>query len=238
MIEEKWKNKLFTYYNHIEKSFSKGLIFGCFLHGSQNYNLADEYSDVDANCFFISSNRNLRYDAICSEENDRIMFSNISLLLKKIRLQTLNANYAEYLLTDYFIINPLFEKAWIELKSISEEIVESNRNNIISSLYRGYQQDFNTLLSWPNRAKCASHLYREKATLLGLQAGLSIKDALQLKHLSEPERQFIIDIKRKRVSWKEQDCLKLCLNSRDEPMGQELKGRIEDILLKIEGVKI
>lgn len=89
-------------------------VAGIFLHGSQNYRLDNKNSDVDTKCIVIPS-----FDDICSScapiSTTLILPSSEHIDLKDIRIMfdnilKQNSNYLEILFTQYYYLNPEYEK--------------------------------------------------------------------------------------------------------------------------------
>ena len=89
-------------------------VAGVFLHGSQNYKLDTENSDVDTKCIVIPS-----FDDICSScapiSTTLILPSSEHIDLKDIRIMfdnilKQNSNYLEILFTQYYYLNPEYER--------------------------------------------------------------------------------------------------------------------------------
>lgn len=131
--EEKIMQRVREHYSDLEKRIKDSSweceIFGLFLQGSQNYNL-DEYSeeymsDVDTKAIVIPSLKDLinakTYSTtLVLENNEHIDLKDIQTMINMFRKQ--NTSYIELLFTDYYIINPKYEKLFKWLKDNSEDI--------------------------------------------------------------------------------------------------------------------
>ena len=105
---EEHKKKVLEYY-------SEEQILGIFVYGSQNYNLATDKSDVDTKAIIIPSLENLAIDPIKTKEiqinkEEHCEVMSIMHLIDNFKKQ--NINFIEILYTEYFWINPFYEKLW------------------------------------------------------------------------------------------------------------------------------
>lgn len=95
--------------------------------GSQNYNLDNENSDVDAKAIVVSSfNDLLKFQG----ESKEFSFGDGLLDVKDVRLMfeqflKMNLNFLEILFTDDFVYNTFYEKEVLELRDMAEDIAAS-----------------------------------------------------------------------------------------------------------------
>lgn len=232
---DKWSDWLLDHYNTAVASLDCP-IFGCFLHGSQNYQLDDELSDVDARCFYIGESNKVAATQYPASGGQTILTS-LMRWLKKLSRGSFTQTDLEYFTTDYFIINPVYKEEWQTLQEMKTELFSIGYGPCASSIKNSYLSDYHFLTKQHYRPKTASHFYREEAMLEGLQEYLSLEDILKLNMLSTQDRKYLIDIKRGRVSCAK-DIKKLDFNVDFENPPQEklleLKNKINTLCICIE----
>ncbi len=114
------------HYNEALKYFSKDSIVGIFLHGSQNYGLDVEGSDVDTKLVVVPTFQDIAMakkpvsTTHIRENDEHIDFKDVRLMLQTFRKQ--NLNFIEILFTPYFILNPLYADIWKKLMDNREAI--------------------------------------------------------------------------------------------------------------------
>ena len=126
-------------YDFLCKTYSERHILGVFLYGSQNYHIATEDSDVDMKAIYIPSLFEIGADALrVSKEftlpsGGHVEVKDIREMIKMWRKS--NINFVEILFTEYFLINPLYEKYWKELQNKREEITRYNPAATLSAAF-------------------------------------------------------------------------------------------------------
>ena len=232
---ESYRQKILDHYNTAVASLDCP-IFGCFLHGSQNYQLDDEFSDVDTRCFYIGE-LNKAVTAQYPASGGQTIFTSLARWLKKLSRGSFTQTDLEYFTTDYVIINPVYKEEWQTLQEMKTELFSIGYNPCATSVKNNYLSDYHFLTKQRYRPKTASHFYREEAMLEGLQEHLPLEDILKLKMLSAQHRNYLIDIKRGKVSC-EKDIKKLDFNVNFEEPPQEklleLKNKINALCIRIE----
>ena len=118
---------------HYEESlehFSSNQIVGCFLQGSQNYNLDLPISDVDTKLIVVPSfkdialNRKPVSTTHIRENEEHIDFKDIRLYIETFRKQ--NVNFVEILFTPYSCVNDIYSEEWRRLVEARERIARMN----------------------------------------------------------------------------------------------------------------
>ena len=118
---------------HYEESlehFSSNQIVGCFLQGSQNYNLDLPTSDVDTKLIVVPSfkdialNRKPVSTTHIRENEEHIDFKDIRLYIDTFRKQ--NVNFVEILFTPYSYVNDIYSEEWRRLVKARERIARMN----------------------------------------------------------------------------------------------------------------
>lgn len=118
---------------HYEESlehFSSNQIVGCFLQGSQNYNLDLPTSDVDTKLIVVPSfkdialNRKPVSTTHIRENEEHIDFKDIRLYIETFRKQ--NVNFVEILFTPYSCVNDIYSEEWRRLVEARERIARMN----------------------------------------------------------------------------------------------------------------
>ena len=118
---------------HYEESlehFSSNQIVGCFLQGSQNYNLDLPSSDVDTKLIVVPSfkdialNRKPVSTTYIRENEEHIDFKDIRLYIETFRKQ--NVNFVEILFTPYSCVNDIYSEEWKRLVKARERIARMN----------------------------------------------------------------------------------------------------------------
>lgn len=130
-------NRVAEHYADACKVIPENQIIGVFYQGSGNYGMDYQESDVDTKCICLPSiqelhDNKMRSETFVRENDEHIDFKDIRLMLDLFRKQ--NANYLEILFTDYYKVNPLYEKVVIALRNLAENIVEMDLHTLIKSL--------------------------------------------------------------------------------------------------------
>lgn len=126
--------------NHYLEAFRSGHeIFGIFLQGSQNYGLdvytEDYRSDIDTKAIVIPSlddiiqMRKPVSTTHVRANNEHIDLKDIRLMFDCFKKQ--NINFIEILFTEFYIINPLYEDLWEELRNNAEQIARAHLNQTL-----------------------------------------------------------------------------------------------------------
>jgi hypothetical protein len=105
-------------------------IVGIFLQGSQNYNLDDEFSDIDTKAIVLPSFEDLVSNKMpvsttyIMENNEHIDIKDIRVMFKTILKQ--NINFVEILFTEYKLINPEYFSLFAPIYDIKERVSRYN----------------------------------------------------------------------------------------------------------------
>lgn len=241
---DKWSDWLLEHYQNVCAS-SRYPVFGCFLHGSQNYQLDDESSDVDAKCFVITPKGRPYSDVKHPTIGGQTLISNIEAWLKKLSQGRLTFLDLEYIITDYFIVSPPFKDEFLQLRESFFEFCDScgYRSFLQNSILKLYQSNCYVLqererfcLSPLRSCKVASYICQEAKMLQGFQQQNNLIDIVRLNMLSKEERQKIIDIKRGKVSYNPQEWEQEFAFLLEEPfyLPPELEDKINNMRICIE----
>ena len=161
---------------HYEESleyFSSNQIVGCFLQGSQNYNLDLPTSDVDTKLIVVPSfkdialNRKPVSTTHIRENEEHIDFKDIRLYIETFRKQ--NVNFVEILFTPYSCVNDIYSEEWRRLVGARERIARMNPWRAVKAM-KGVALD---------KYHAMEHEYPSKMEILAKYG----YDAKQLHHL-------------------------------------------------------
>lgn len=116
MTKDKIMNKLKKHWDFAATQYNEDQFLGIFLYGSQNYNFASEDSDVDSKIIYIPTfeemclNKNWLSVELQTEEKEHIEIKDIREM--KLMWEKQNINFVELFYTEYFILNPKYEKVF------------------------------------------------------------------------------------------------------------------------------
>ena len=114
-------------------------VLGVFVHGSQNYGLDYEGSDIDTKCVILPSLDDIVLakqpvsTTLILEDKSHIDLKDIRLLWQCFTRQ--NINFLEVVFTDYYLINDTYKDLWKEVIAIREDIAHYNVNRAVSVIY-------------------------------------------------------------------------------------------------------
>ena len=120
------------------KYFPEDRIVCIALQGSQNYDLDLPTSDVDTKLIVVPTFEDIALNkkpvstTHVRDNDEHIDFKDIRLYVECFKKQ--NLNFLEILFTDYFIINPLYEKQWNRLIEAREQIARMNPYRAVKSM--------------------------------------------------------------------------------------------------------
>jgi predicted nucleotidyltransferase len=155
------------------KHFKDENIVGIFLHGSQNYGLDTENSDVDTKLIVaptleeIARNWKPVSTTFIRENNEHIDFKDVREYISLIRKQ--NYNFIEILFTDYCYVNGIYSPYWKKLINQRERIARMNPNRALHAMLGVANQ----------KMKAMEHPYESKLEILRKYG----YDPKQLHHL-------------------------------------------------------
>ena len=195
------------HYEEALKYFPEEQIVGCFLQGSQNYELDYEGSDVDTKLIVVPNfkdiclNRKPVSTTHVRENDEHTDWKDIRLYMETFRKQ--NLNFLEILFTDFYVINPMYKEQWDRLVEAREFIARMNQFRAVKSMKGIAMEKFHAMEhDYPSKVdiirkygydgKQVSHLIRVYDYLRRYIAGESYKDCLIPTHTL---RKLIMDYK-------------------------------------------
>ena len=129
--------------NHLDQYLSKSAKdwFVISAVGSMNYNLFDDSSDVDTKLLVFPNLRDLAHsqEESRTEEVVNPLSGNIEQCdIKDIRkyfniMKKANINFLEILVSDYYIVNPIYEHYWNDMRAHTDDICNSVAYKLVSS---------------------------------------------------------------------------------------------------------
>lgn len=117
--------------------FNKEMVF-LGLQGSQNYNLDNEFSDVDTKLLTLPSFANLAMNkeplstTHVLKNNEHMDLKDLRLFIPTLRKQ--NVNFVEMLFTDYYFVNNLYKEEWMKLIAAREEVARFSPNRTVMAM--------------------------------------------------------------------------------------------------------
>lgn len=199
-VEEHYKEAL--------EHFSYDQIVGCFLQGSQNYQLDLPSSDVDTKLIVVPKFRDIALNSkpvstthIRANE-EHIDFKDIRLYMETFRKQ--NLNFLEILFTPYSLVNCEYEQQWDRLEIARERIARMNPWRAVKSMKGIALEKFHAMEHrYPSKIelidkygydfKQLHHLVRVDNYLTRYINGDKYEDCLIP---TEEMKKFLLDIKR------------------------------------------
>ena len=201
-------NDLQNKYNFLENTYE---IFGVFLQGSQNYGLAmnnqDYTSDIDAKAIVIPTFKDF-VSGKSPESTTKHLKDNSQIDVKDIRkmfelFEKQNINVLEILFTEYFIINPKYQKQADKLFEMADEIALYNRNALyrtisgmsmekLKALKHPYPSIKDKIEKYGYDCKQLHHIVRLNIFINSLIEGKSFRECLIAE---EPDLQYLKHIK-------------------------------------------
>ena len=133
----------------VDTLLEKEAIFGIFLHGSQNYGLDYENSDVDTKALVLPSFKEIALNkrAISTTHilpnEEHIDLKDVRLYFKQFLKQ--NVNFVEILFTPYFIVNEKYKTIWDNLIFHREDIAHYNMIRAVSTMAGMAREKFHAL---------------------------------------------------------------------------------------------
>lgn len=252
--------------HHVEalKYFPEDRIVGIFLQGSQNYNLDLPTSDVDTKLIVVPTFQDIALNSKpvstthVRANDEHIDFKDVRLYMETFKKQ--NLNFLEILFTDYYIINPLYEKQWNRLVKAREKIAHMNPYRAVKSMkgialekFHAMEHPYPTKLDLIEKygfdGKQVHHLIRVSDYLVRYINGEPYKDCLKpspglVEHMLEYKRHEI-DLETARKEAKEvldyttMIADSFCLSNKDEedPKMRELLQDVSYNIMKIATLK-
>ena len=208
--EEKIMSRLREHYDESLKYFKEEQIVGCFLQGSQNYQLDYEGSDIDTKLIVVPS-----FKDICLNKKpvstthvraneEHTDWKDVRLYMETFRKQ--NLNFLEILFTDFYIINPMYAEQWNRLVQCREQIARMNPFRAVKSMkgiamekYHAMEHEYpskvDVLAEWGYDPKQLHHLLRVEEYLGRYIDGESYISCLR-PHCPE----YLVSVKRGRYN--------------------------------------
>ena len=196
--------------NEAKKIFNETNIIGIFYHGSGNYGLDYESSDVDTKLAITPT-----LGDICKakqpisttkilKNNEHIDLKDIRLLIQNFEKQ--NLAFIEILFTKYKILNPDYKEIWEELEKNKELIARYNENATVATMkgiamekYHAmehrYPSKIDVIEKYGYDAKQLHHLLRIDEFLKRYTSGEQYEDCL-ISNMPD----YLIDIKRSKYN--------------------------------------
>lgn len=196
------------HYEEALEHFNYDQIVGCFLQGSQNYQLDLPGSDVDTKLIVVPKFRDIALNSkpvstthIRANE-EHIDFKDIRLYMETFRKQ--NLNFLEILFTPYSLVNCEYEQEWDRLEIAREQIARMNPWRAVKSMKgialekfhameHAYPSKIEVLAQHGYDPKQLHHLVRVDNYLTRYIAGDKYEDCLIP---TEEMKKFLLDIKR------------------------------------------
>lgn len=172
-VREDIFDRITEHYEESLEYFSHDQIVGCFLQGSQNYELDLPGSDVDTKLIVVPAfkdialNRKPVSTTHVRANEEHIDFKDIRLYMETFRKQ--NLNFLEILFTRYYCIHPDYFGEWIRLTNERERIAHMNPIRAVKSMKGIALEKYHAM----------EHLYPSKVDIIK-QYGY---DPKQLHHL-------------------------------------------------------
>lgn len=141
-------NELNAHHEAMQKQYGAENVFVTMLYGSQNYQLDTPESDVDTKCIVLPNFREFCLNqkltstehtvagGIVNAKDVRAMFTNF---LKS------NINFLECLFTDYYVVTPGYEGAWLKLRKIAPVVANAQPRKLIHAAAGMAKQKFHAL---------------------------------------------------------------------------------------------
>lgn len=213
----------------IDLGYNKNRILGIFLYGSQNYNFANDESDIDSKIILLPSFSDLCLlkspisKEIILKNGEHIDIKDIRLYRENLMKQ--NINYTETLYTEYYIINPdykeLFNKYFFSQR---ETIINFDRKKTIKSICG---QLLHSLNQNPTDNK---KLYNAERLLFFLKNYLKEKSYFDCLHPQDEFHKYLWDLKYGKLD--------ICDNNeRKTKLALKLQNEAKKILDESENIK-
>jgi hypothetical protein len=136
--EYKIAHRVLDHYVEALEHFDSSQIVGCFLQGSQNYELDYEGSDVDTKLIVVPNFKDICLNTKpistthVRANDEHTDWKDVRLYMETFRKQ--NLNFLEILFTKYQFINPMYREQWDRLIAAREEIARMNPYRAVKSM--------------------------------------------------------------------------------------------------------
>lgn len=189
------KTRVREHYEIAKTVVPEELIVGCFLYGSQNYNMADENSDVDTKVLVVPSladvvcaRRPLSFEYHC-ENGEHINFVDVREFVHQLLKQ--NSNSLEILFTDHFIINPPFKGAWYFIWSHREDFARINPHKAVNTMRHMANANYHQMMKGEFDHKKLATMFRLEGAISDYILGCKYEHVLKSDQAS-----FFLRVKR------------------------------------------
>lgn len=214
MTNMELRKRLLEHWEDALKFYPQDRIVALVLQGSQNYGLDDEESDVDTKLLLVPTldeiifNKKPVSTTHIRENEEHIDVKDIRLYWQCFRKG--NPNFVEVLFTDYYIVNPMYEDLWEDMRNGREYVARVNPLVAAKAMMGMVQEKYHALEHvYPSRAeiiaqfgydpKQLQHLIRMSWFLETYICNeCSYKDILTLDHTEYSFRSWLLNVKRGR----------------------------------------
>lgn len=158
MTDMELKARLYEHWEDALKLYPKERIVALVLQGSQNYGLDDADSDVDTKLLLVPTLNEIVFNKSpistthVRENDEHIDAKDVRLYWQCFRKG--NPNFVEVLFTDYYIVNPMYEDLWEEMRSAREQVARVNPLVACKAMMGMVQEKFHAMEHrYPSRAE-------------------------------------------------------------------------------------
>ena len=187
--------RVYEHYEIAESIFPEDLIVGVFLYGSQNYNMADEQSDVDTKVLVVPSladvvcaRRPVAFEHHC-DNGEHINFVDIREFIHQILKQ--NPNTLELLFTEYYVLNPVFKGVWFDIWRHREEAARINPYKAVDTMRHMANKEYHYMKKNGFNHKKLAIMFRLEKAVADYTLGCKYKYVLQTD-----QAKFFLRVKR------------------------------------------
>lgn len=149
--------RLYEHWEDALKLYPKERIVALVLQGSQNYGLSDAESDVDTKLLLVPTLNEIIFNkqpvstTHLRENDEHIDAKDVRLYWQCFKKG--NPNFVEILFTNYYIVNPMYEDLWNELRDNRENIARINPLLACKAMMGMVQEKFHAMEHrYPSRA--------------------------------------------------------------------------------------
>lgn len=216
MTDKEIRERMMKHWNRALELYPKERIVGLFLQGSQNYNMEDEFSDVDTKLLVIPSLDDIVLNR-SPVSTTHILDNDEHMDAKDIRIywQTMrkgNINFIELMFARVQMVNPLYQEEWEKVLAIREDIAFMDKLTSIKAMMGMINEKYFAMEHrYPSRVeiidkfggydpKQLHHLIRVTYFLFGYISGEhTYLDLIQMENVPKDVYEWVRDIKRNGV---------------------------------------
>ena len=183
------------HYEIAKSIFPKDLIVGVFLYGSQNYNMADEQSDVDTKVLvapsladIVCARRPVAFEHHC-DNGEHINFVDVREFVHQVLKQ--NPNTLELLFTEYYVLNPVFKGVWFDIWRHREEAAHINPHKAVDRMRHMANKGYHHMKKNGFNHKKLATMFRLEKAIGDYTLGCKYKYVLQTD-----QAEFFLKVKR------------------------------------------